>query len=199
MSKITLFCGQLNRYVKGKLEPFNNSINTSYEKINHKKQIIADIKAKTLKNSGDIILKKIKIYNSIKLLDKLKKFINIKKSMNNLELLILDPKNYEKTFDLINQCKDEIEKVKMESIKKHLGRKISNDFKEVTHKKSNKKLINELKKEENKELEIHDPIIEIFENKLLEYKNRNDNHMSGELSEILNNYFNNFIIFENEN
>ena len=26
MSKITLFCSQLNRYVKGKLEPFNNSI-----------------------------------------------------------------------------------------------------------------------------------------------------------------------------
>ena len=199
MSKITLFCSQLNRYVKGKLEPFNNSINTSYEKINHKKQIIADIKAKTLKNSGDIILKKIKIYNSIKLLDKLKKFINIKKSMNNLELLILDPKNYEKTFDLINQCKDEIEKIKMESIKKNLGRKISNDLKEVTHKKSNKKLVNELKKEESKEVEIHDPIIEIFENKLLEYKNQNDNHMSGELSEVLNNYFNNFIIFENEN
>ena len=34
MSKITLFCTQLNKYIKDKLEPFNNSINSSYEKLN---------------------------------------------------------------------------------------------------------------------------------------------------------------------
>ena len=199
MSKITSYCSQLNKYVKEKLEPFNNYINASYEKINHKKQIISEIKEKTIKNSGDIILKKIKMYNSIKLLNKLKKFINIKKTMNNLELLILDPKNYQKTFDLINECKDEIEKIKNESMNKTIEKTLTNELKNNTHKKSDKKLIRELKREESKEIEIKDPIIEIFENKLIEYKNENDNHMSNQLSKVLNNYFNNYIILENEN
>ena len=43
-----------------------------------------------------------------------------------------------------------------------------------------------------------DSIIEIFEEKLGEFKNRNDAHMSGELSQVLNNYFNNFLSRDNE-
>jgi hypothetical protein len=199
MSKITSFCSQLNKYVEEKLEPFNNSINVSYEKINHKKQIISEIKEKTLKNSGDIILKKIKMNNSIKLLNKLKKFVHIKKIMNNIDLLLLDPKNYQKTFDLINECEEEIEKIKYEDMNKTIGRELSNDSKNNIHKKNDKKLIHELKKEESKEIEIKEPIIEIFESKLIEYKNENENHMSNQLSKVLNNYFNDYIILENEN
>ena len=130
MSKITLYCTQLNQYVKDKLEPFNNSINISYEKI---KQIVSEIKNRTLKNSGDIILKKIKMNNYIKLFDKFKRYLNIKKIMNNLETLIKDPKNYQKTFDLINKCKEEIDIIKSDgdlNKNKNIEKKISNESKD---------------------------------------------------------------------
>lgn len=112
MSKIITYCNQLDKYINNKLEPFDNSIAISYEKVNRKKQIITEIKNRTLKNSGDIILKKIKMYNTIKLVKKLKKYIHLKDNMNNLETIISEPKNYQKTIDLINKCKEEIEKIK---------------------------------------------------------------------------------------
>ena len=127
MSKITLYCTQLNQYIKDKLEPFNNYINISYEKINRKKKIISEIKNKTLKNSGEIILKRIKMNNYIKLFDKFKRYLNIKAMMNNLETLIKDPKNYQKTFDLINKCKEEIDIIKNDNnFNKNINKKINN-------------------------------------------------------------------------
>ena len=199
MSKITLYCTQLNQYVKDKLEPFNNSINISYEKINRKKQIVSEIKNRTLKNSGDIILKKIKMNNYIKLFDKFKRYLNIKKIMNNLETLIKDPKNYQKTFDLINKCKEEINIIKNDNI---LQKKIYNELKE-NRKHFEKKLSREskekLNKEKSNEFQKIEPIIVIFEKRLNEYRNENENHMSREFSQVLNNYFNNFLIIENEN
>ena len=38
MSKILIFCNQLDKYIKNKLEPFNISINTSYQKVFNKKR-----------------------------------------------------------------------------------------------------------------------------------------------------------------
>ena len=160
MSKIIIFCNQLDKYIKDKLEPFNISINTSYQKIFNKKQHINEIKEKTLKNSGDIILKKLKMNNVLKLLTKLRVYTKLKNNMNNLEQLLSDPKNYQKTLDLINKCKQDIEKIQSENAS------------------------------------IKDPILEIFENKLKEYKNENDRYMSGELSQVLNNYFSTFIYLE---
>ena len=159
MSKIILFCSQLDQYIHQKLEPFNNSINISYQKINTKKEKIGEIKMKTLKNSSDIILKKLKMNNVVKLISKLKIYIKIKNDMNQLEKLISDPKNYQKTLDLINKCK------------------------------------NDIKIETNK-IEVKDPILDLFSNKLDEYKNENDGYMSGELNQVLTNYFNNFVIIE---
>ena len=159
MSKIILFCSQLDQYIHQKLEPFNNSINISYQKINKKKEKIGEIKMKTLKNSSDIILKKLKMNNVVKLISKLKIYIKIKNDMNQLEKLISDPKNYQKTLDLINKCK------------------------------------NDIKIETNK-IEVKDPILDLFSNKLDEYKNENDGYMSGELNQVLTNYFNNFVIIE---
>ena len=161
MSKIILFCNQLDKYIHQKLEPFNNSINTSYQKINNKKQIISEIKEKTLKNSADIILKKLKMNNIFKLMTKLKIYTKIQNNMNILEKLLSDPKNYQKTLDLINKCKKDINL-------------------------------------EKAKIEVDDPILILFENKLAEYKNENDGYMSGELSQVLTNYFNNFIIIESK-
>ena len=160
MSKIIIFCNQLDKYIKNKLEPFNTSINISYQKVFNKKQTIKEIKEKTLKNSGDIILKKLKMNNVVKLLTKLKEYNKLKNNMNNLEKLLSDPKNYQKTLDLINKSKQDIEKVQKENTS------------------------------------IKDPILEIFQNKLIEYKNENDGYMSGELSQVLNNYFSNFILMQ---
>ena len=109
MSKIIIFCNQLDKYIKNKLEPFNTSINISHQKLYNKKKKIKEIKEKTLKNSGDIILKKLKMNNVIKLMTKLRVYKKLKNNMNNLEKLISDPKNYQKTLDLINKCKNEIE------------------------------------------------------------------------------------------
>ena len=199
ISKITLYCIQLNKYVKDKIDPFNNSINISYDKLNNKKQIISEIKKRTLINSGELILKKVKMNNLIKVLDKLKKYLNIKLIMNKLEKIITDPKNYQKTFDLINKCKEEINNIKNDN---NLQKKIYNELKD-NKKKFEKKLSSEakekLKKEKCNELEKIEPIIEIFENRLNEYRNENETHMSREFSQILNNYFNNFLIIENEN
>ena len=199
ISKITLYCIQLNKYVKDKLEPFNNSINISYGILNSKKKIISEIKKRTLINSGELILKKIKMTNLIKLLDKLKKYQNIKLIMNNLEKIISDPKNYQKTFELINKCKNEIDIIKKNS---YLQKKVNHELKE-NKKNYEKKLSREakerLKKEKNNEIEKLDPIIDVFENRLNEYKNENETHMSREFSQVLNNYFNNFLIIENEN
>ena len=157
MSKIILYCNQLDKYIKNKLDPFNHWINLSHQKIFNKKQKIKEIKEKTLKNSGNIILKKLKMNNVIKLMAKLTIYKKLKNHMNNLELIISDPKNYQKTLDLINKSRNEIDLV------------------------------------ENENTLIKDPIIELFRNKLIEYKNENDGYMSGELSQVLNNYFNNFI------
>ena len=159
MSKILIFCNQLDKYIKNKLEPFNNSINTSYQKVFNKKKRIKEMKEITLKNSGNIILKKLKMNNLFKLMKKLRVYTKLKNNMNNLEQLLLDPKNYQKTLDLINKCKNDIEYVQNENT-------------------------------------IKDPILEIFQNKLIEYKNENDGYMSGELSQVLKNYFSHLIKIE---
>ena len=162
MSKIITFCNQLDAYIKNKLEPFNTSINTSYQKIFNKKQKIAEIKQITVKNSGNIILKRLKMNNVLKLITKLKKYTKLKNNMNKLQELISDPKNYQKTLDLINKCKNDIENIK----------------------------------QENPYNNINDPILDLFQNKLVEYKNENDGYMSGELSQVLNNYFGNFLLID---
>ena len=162
MSKIITFCNQLDKYVKDKLEPFNNSINISYEKIFNKKQKINEIKEKTLKNSGNIILKKLKMNNIFKLMIKLRLYTKLKNNMNNLEKSLSDPKNYQKTLDLINKSRNDIEKIEQENS------------------------------------DIKDPIIELFKNKLVEYKNENDGYMSGELSQVLNNYFTSFVVIQSD-
>jgi len=179
MSKIITYCNQLDKYIKNKLEPFDNSITISHEKVNRKKQIITEIKNRTLKNSGDIILKKIKMYNTIRLVNKLKKYAHLKNYMNNLENIISEPKNYQKTIDLINKCKEEIEKIKREN----------NDEEKDIQK-------DEIKDEEHEK--VNSSMIQIFEDKLVEFRNENDNHISRQLSQLLNNYFNNFLIIENE-
>ena len=165
ISKVLLFSFYLERYIKEKLEPFNNSINTSYDKVINDKKFISEIKLKTMKNAGNIILKRIKMNNTKKLIKKLKKYIKLKNSMNSLELLFKGKKNTQQIYDLINKCKEEIAKIKEINIKE----------------KSN----------EN--------IIEIFEKKLEEFKNKNDTNMSGELSELLNKYFKTFLTFKEIN
>ena len=165
ISKVLLFSFYLERYIKEKLDPFNNSINTSYDKVINDKKFISEIKLKTMKNAGNIILKRIKMNNTKKLIKKLKKYIKLKNSMNSLELLFKGKKNTQQIYDLINKCKEEIAKIKEINIKE----------------KSN----------EN--------IIEIFEKKLEEFKNKNDTNMSGELSELLNNYFKTFLTFKEIN
>ena len=162
MSKIISFCNQLDIYIKNKLEPFNTSINISYQKIFKKKQKIKEIKEKTMKNSGNIILKRLKMNNVLKVINKLKVYTKLKNNMNNLEQFISDPKNYQKTLDLINKCKNDIE----------------------------------ILKQENNSNNTTEPIIEIFQNKLVEYKNENDGYMSGELSQVLNNYFGKFFLID---
>mgnify|MGYP006873023955 CR=1 FL=1 len=179
MSKIITYCSQLEKYIKNKLEPFDNSITISHEKVNRKKQIITEIKKRTLKNSGDIILKKIKMYNTIKLVNKLKKYIHLKNNMNNLETIISEPKNYQKTIDLINKCKEEIEKIKKENNEKEKG-------------------IQKFELKDEEDAKANNSMIQIFEDKLVEFRNENDNHISRQLSQLLNNYFNNFLIIENE-
>ena len=165
MSKILLFSYHLEHYIKGKLEPFNEAINTSYEKINNDKKFISEIKLKTMKNAGNIILKRLRRDNMIKAIKKLKKYIKLKNSMNSLELLFNEKKNTQQIYNLINQCKDEINKIK-----------------EINDKKNDK-----------------EKIIEIFQKKLDEFKNKNDTNMSGELSELLNNYFKIFLSFKEIN
>ena len=159
MSKVLLYSNYLDRYIKDKLKPFDDSINTSFEKVKNDKVYISEIKTKTTKNSGNIILKRLKMDNTKRLLTKLKKYKNLKNTMDSLESLFSDPKKSQEIYDLINKCKEEIEKIKI----------INNS-------------------ENNCE-----SIIELFENKLAEFKNRNDAHMSGELSQVLYNYFNNFL------
>ena len=162
ISKVLLFSHHLEKYIKDKLDPFNNSINISYDKVIKDKKFITEIKLKTMKNAGNIILKRLKMNNSRKLIKTLKKYINIKNSMNSLELLFERKKNTQQIYDLINKCKEEINKIKEFNMKE--------------------------KYKEN--------IIELFEKKLEEFKNKNDTNMSGELSELLNRYFMTFLYFQ---
>ena len=99
--------------------------------------------------------------------------------MNNLETIISEPKNYQKTIDLINQCKEEIEKIKKEN---------NEEEKDIQK--------DEVKDEENEK--VNSSMIQIFEDKLVEFRNENDNHISRQLSQLLNNYFNNFLVIEYE-
>ena len=46
-----------------------------------------------------------------------KKYINLKNSMNLLELLFMGKKNTQQIYDLINKCKEEIAKIKEINIK----------------------------------------------------------------------------------
>ena len=164
ISKVLLFSYYLEKYINDKLEPFNNSINISYEKVIKDKKYIYEIKLKTMENAGNIILKRLKMNNTRKLIMKLKKYIKLKNSMNDLELLFKGKKNTQQIYDLINKCREEIMKVKNINIKE----------------KSNENIIN------------------IFEKKLGEFKNKNDTNMSLELSELLDNYFKSFINFRDD-
>ena len=100
--------------------------------------------------------------NIRKLIKTLKKYINIKKSMNSLELLFEGKKNTQQIYELINKCKEEINKMK----------------------------------EFNAKERCKENIIELFEKKLEEFKNKNDTNMSEELSELLNKYFKTFLYFQ---
>ena len=117
ISKVLLFSYYLEKYIKDKLDPFNNSINTSYEKVIKDKTYISEIKIKTMKNAGNIILKRLKMNNTRKLIMKLKKYIKLKKSMNELEILFQGKKNTQQISDLINKCKEEITKIKDINVK----------------------------------------------------------------------------------
>ena len=164
ISKVLLFSYYLEKYINDKLDPFNNSINISYEKVIKDKKYIYEIKLKTMENAGNIILKRLKMNNTRKLIMKLKKYIKLKNSMNDLELLFKGKKNTQQIYDLINKCREEIMRVKNINIKE----------------KSNENIIN------------------IFEKKLGEFKNKNDTNMSLELSELLDNYFKSFINFRDD-
>ena len=164
MSKILLYSNLLEKYIKGKLEPFNSSINISFEKIKNDKKYISEIKTKTMQNSGNIILKRLKMDNTKKLIDKLKKYKNLKNIMDSLEILFSTDKDNQKIYDLINKCKEEIENIK------------------------------NINSKENS----NESTVELFEKKLNQFKSRNDAQISGEFSQILNNYFNNFLTIENE-
>ena len=165
ISKVLLFSYHLEKYIKDKLDPFNNSINISYDKVIKDKKFITEIKSKTMKNAGNIILKRLKMNNIRKLIKTLKKYINIKKSMNSLELLFEGKKNTQQIYGLINKCREEINKIK----------------------------------EFNTKEKYKENIIELLEKKLEEFKNKNDTNMSGELSELLNNYFKTFLTFKEIN
>ena len=167
MSKILLYSNYLDKYINGKLEPFNYAINTSFETINRDKKMIPEMKLKMVKNTGKILLRRLKMNNTVNVVKKLKRYKNLKNIMNSLELLFgeHEQKKSQDRYDMINQCKEEIEKIKA-----------------ITTSEKNDK----------------DPIIELFEQKLVEFKNKNDEHMYGELSQVLNNYFNNYLSFENE-
>ena len=164
MSKVLLYSNYLDKYINDKLEPFNYSINTSFEKINRDKKLIPEMKVKMMKNSGNIILRRLKMDNSRNLIKILKRYQNLKNIMNSIELLLSEPQNSQERYDMINKCKEEIENIKI----------INNNEKNS------------------------DSIIELFEQKLSEYKSKNDAHMYGKLSQVLNNYFNNFLFIENE-
>ena len=164
MSKVLFYSNYLDKYIEGKLEPFNDSINISYEKIQKDKIYIAEIKTKTMQNSGNIILKRLKMDNTKKLISKLKMYKNLKNIIDSLELLFSNDKNKEDKNDLINKCKEEIENIKA-----------------INNKENN-----------------NESTIELFEKKLNQLKNRNDAQISGEFSQILNNYFNNFLTIDNE-
>ena len=165
ISKILLFSYYLENYINDKLEPFNNSINISYDKVIKDKKFISEIKLKTMKNAGNIILKRIKMNNTRNIIKKLKKYINLKNMMNSLELLFSGKKNTQKIYDLISKCRDEINRIKCINMKE----------------------------------KYKESIIDIFEKKLDEYKNKNDANMSGELSELLNKYFKTFLYFKETN
>ena len=165
MSSVLFYSSYLDKYIKDKLEPFNNTINTSCEKIKRDKEYISEIKTKTMKNSGNIILKRMKMDNTKILISKLKKYKNLKKIMNSLESSFTDEKSSQEIYDMISNCKEEIEKIK-----------------------------NINKNENNCE-----SIIELFEQRLEELKNRNDEDMSGELSEVLNKFFKDYLIVEKVN
>ena len=164
MSKVLFYSNYLDKYINDKLEPFDKSINISFDKIQRDRQFISEIKTKTMKNSGNIILKRLKMNNTKKLIEKLQKYKNLKNKMDSLESLFSDPKKSQEIYKLIGVCKEEIEIIK-----------------------------NKNNTESNCE-----SIIELFEQKLNEYKSRNDAHLSGELSQVIYNYFNNFITIGNE-
>ena len=82
MSRVLLYCNSLENYIKQMLTPFNNSINSSFEKIPKDKKLIYEIKHKTMKNAGNIILKRLKRNNTNKLIAVLKKYINLKNKIN---------------------------------------------------------------------------------------------------------------------
>ena len=155
LNLILSYSNLLEKYIFSNLEPFNNNLNSYFDKISRVKYLISEIRNKTMINSSNLILKEIRMQNVNLLKQKLAKYKNLQKTISSLELLMLS-KNYKGTYDLINTCKEEVEKLKIDG--------------------------------------KGDPVIDLFENKIEEIKNKNDNQMSDELSQVLNDYFNSFII-----
>ena len=72
ITNISLYLYYLDKYIKDKLDPFNNYINNSFQKIKRDKHLISEIKAKTLQNAGNLILRRFKMNNITKTIAKLK-------------------------------------------------------------------------------------------------------------------------------
>ena len=112
LEKILDHSNRIENYINDNINPFENIVDNSYDKIIRWKEIYKELKLKNQKNSIFLISKEIKRENLKKMNFILLNVKKLKEVIDLLQILITNPKKYKITSELIIKSKETMLKLK---------------------------------------------------------------------------------------
>ena len=112
LEKILEHSNKIENYINDNINPFENVVDNSYDKIKRWKEVYHELKEKNQRNSIFLIAKEIKRQNLKKMNYVLLSIKKLKEVLDLLQILIGNPKKYKITSELIVKSKETLEKLK---------------------------------------------------------------------------------------
>ena len=112
LEKILEHSNKIENYINDNINPFENVVDNSYDKIKRWKEVYHELKERNQRNSIFLIAKEIKRQNLKKMNYVLLNVKKLKEVLDLLQILIGNPKKYKITSELIVKSKEILEKLK---------------------------------------------------------------------------------------
>ena len=112
LEKILEHSNKIENYINDNINPFENVVDNSYDKIKRWKEVYHELKERNQRNSIFLIAKEIKRENLKKMNYVLLNVKKLKEVLDLLQILIANPKKYKITSELIVKSKEILEKLK---------------------------------------------------------------------------------------